>query len=111
MFDTTIELVGASVGTIEVESGQEGVLELVFVSGLTFPIEGPDGNPLRVPNGSYRFRLTRSQALEYFKQVSETAEALPEGSNLVVPTNAAEAERLTEQAEKIADATEGMKNG
>jgi len=111
MFDTTVELIGASVGSVDTEPGQEGVLELVLISGITFPIEGPDGNPLRVPSGSYRFRLSRGQALEYFKQVSETAEGLPEGSNLVVPSSPVEAEKVVKQAEKLADQTKDMKNG
>jgi len=112
MYDTTIDLVGASVGTIEVEAGSEGVLELVFVSGLTFPIEGPDGNPLRVPSGTYRFRLTRSQALEYFEKSVVAAEALPEGStsNLVIPSSPEEAKAAAKVAEKMADQTKDLKN-
>lgn len=101
MFDTTVELVGASVGNIEVEAGKEGVLELVFVSGMTFPIQGPDGNPLRVPSGTYRFQLTRSQALEYFEKATEAAEALPEGSNIVVPSSQDEVEKVAKTIEEI----------
>jgi len=103
MFDTTVELVGASVGTIDTDPGKEGVLELVFISGLTFPIEGPDGNPLRIPSGQYRFQLTRSQALEFFQKVDAAAKELPEGSNLVVPKNQEEVENITKTMEKIVD--------
>ena len=106
MFDTTVELVGASVGAINSEPGQEGALELVFVSGMTFPIQGPDGNPLRVPSGTYRFQLTRNQALEFFKKATDAAEELPKGSGLVVPTSSDEIEK----AAKAAEAVEGMKS-
>jgi hypothetical protein len=106
MFDTTVELIGASVGAVNVEAGKEGVLELVFVSGLTLPVEGPDGNPLRIPNGQYRFQLTRSQAIEFFKKATDAAEELPEGSNLVVPS----AEDV-KNAEKMADQIKDLKNG
>jgi hypothetical protein len=101
MFDTTVELVGASVGNIEVEAGKEGVLELVFVSGLTFPIQGPDGNPLRVPNGSYRFQLTKSQAQEFLQKAMDAAAELPEGSNIVVPTSDKEIEEVAKTMENI----------
>lgn len=102
MFDTTVELIGASVGTVDVEQGQEGVLELIFVGGLTFPIEGPDGQPLRVPNGTYRFRLTRSQAIEYFEKTVEAANELPEGSNLIVPS-ADDVKKAEQMADQIKD--------
>lgn len=101
MFDTTVELVGASVGTIDVQPGDEGILELVFVSGLTFPIQGPDGNPLRVPSGTYRFHLTRSQALEYFEKAVAAAEELPKGSDLVVPSSQAEVDEVAKTMEGI----------
>ena len=101
MFDTTVELVGASVGNIDVETGKEGVLELVFVSGMTFPIQGPDGNPLRVPSGTYRFQLTRSQALEYFEKATEAAKDLPEGSNIVVPSSQEEVDKVAQTIEEI----------
>jgi len=103
MFDTTVELVGASVGTIDVEPGKEGVLELIFVSGLTFPVKGPDDNPLRVPSGSYRFQLTRSQAIEYFEKALDAAKNLPEGSNIVVPAN-------QEEVDQVANVIEGIKS-
>jgi hypothetical protein len=101
MFDSTVELIGASVGAVETETGKEGVLELVLVSGLTFPIQGPDGNPLRVPSGQYRFQLTKSQALEFFNKVKETADDLPEGSNLVVPTSQDEVDKVAKTIEEI----------
>lgn len=101
MFDTTIELIGASVGEVNVDAGKEGVLELVFVGGLTFPIQGPDGNPLRVPSGQYRFQLTRSQALEFFSKVKEAADELPEGSNIVVPTSQDEVAKVAKTIEEI----------
>lgn len=101
MFDTTVELVGASVGNVEVEAGKEGVLELVFVAGMTFPIQGPDGNPLRVPSGSYRFQLTRSQALEFFQKATDAANELPEGSNIVVPTSQEEVDNVAKTIEEI----------
>jgi hypothetical protein len=100
MFDTTVELVGASVGNVEVDTGKEGVLELIFVSGLTFPIQGPDGNPLRVPSGQYRFQLTRSQALEFFEKATDAAKELPEGSNLVV-AEAGDVEKVAKTMEDI----------
>lgn len=100
MFDTTVELVGASVGNVEVETGKEGVLELIFVSGLTFPIQGPDGNPLRVPSGQYRFQLTRSQALEFFEKATDAAKELAEGSNLVV-AEAGDVEKVAKTMEDI----------
>jgi hypothetical protein len=84
MFDTTVELIGASVAPIEVGSGEEGALELSFVSGLTLPVQGPDGNPLRIPSGQYKFRLSKSQALEFFTKVKETADDLPKGSGIVI---------------------------
>ena len=102
MFDTTVELIGASVAPVEVETGNEGALELVFVSGLTLPVQGPDGNPLRIPSGQYRFQLTRSQVLEFFKKVDEVAQELPKGSGLVI------ADEKT--AEKVAKTIEDMKN-
>ena len=101
MFDTTIELVGASVGNVDVEAGKEGVLELVFVAGMTFPIQGPDGNPLRVPSGSYRFQLTRSQALEFFQKATDAANELPEGSNIVIPTSQDEVDKVAKTIEEI----------
>lgn len=101
MFDTTVELVGASVGNVDVEAGKEGVLELVFVAGMTFPIQGPDGNPLRVPSGSYRFQLTRSQALEFFQKATDAANELPEGSNIVVPTSQDEVDKVAKTIEEI----------
>lgn len=101
MFDTTVELVGASVGNVDVETGKEGVLELVFVAGMTFPIQGPDGNPLRVPSGSYRFQLTRSQALEFFQKATDAANELPEGSNIVVPTSQDEVDKVAKTIEEI----------
>ena len=100
MFDTTVELVGASVTPINVDAGKEGALELVFVSGLTFPIEGPDGNPIRVPSGQYRFQLTKSQALEFFKKVDEVAQELPKGSGLVIADEKA-VEKVAKTAEKL----------
>ena len=103
MFDTTVELVGASVGTVEVEQGKEGVLELIFISGLTFPVQGPDGNPLRVPSGSYRFQLTRSQALELIEKAKDAAESLPEGSNLVIPSSEEEVAQVAKTMEGIKD--------
>ena len=101
MFDSTIELVGASVGNVDVEAGKEGVLELVFVAGMTFPIQGPDGNPLRVPSGSYRFQLTRSQALEFFQKATDAANELPEGSNIVIPTSQDEVDKVAKTIEEI----------
>jgi hypothetical protein len=101
MFDTTVELVGASVGTVDTEPGKEGVLELVFISGLTFPIQGPDGNPLRVPSGQYKFQLTRSQAIEFFDKVKDAASELPEGSNIVVPTSSEDVEKVAKTIEEI----------
>jgi len=101
VFDSTIELVGASVGNVDVEAGKEGVLELVFVAGMTFPIQGPDGNPLRVPSGSYRFQLTRSQALEFFQKATDAANELPEGSNIVVPTSQDEVDKVAKTIEEI----------
>jgi hypothetical protein len=101
VFDTTVELVGASVGNVDVEAGKEGVLELVFVAGMTFPIQGPDGNPLRVPSGSYRFQLTRSQALEFFQKATDAANELPEGSNIVVPTSQDEVDKVAKTIEEI----------
>jgi len=101
MFDTTVELIGASVAPINVDAGKEGALELVFVSGLTFPIEGPDGNPIRVPSGQYRFQLTKSQVLEFFKKVDEIAQELPEGSNIIIPKNEAEVEKVAKTIEDI----------
>jgi hypothetical protein len=101
MIDSQIELVGASVNDIEVETGKEGVLELVFISGLTFPVQGPDGNPLRVPSGSYRFQLTRSQAIEYFEKALDAAKALPEGSSIVVPTSQDEVDKVAQTIEEI----------
>lgn len=101
MFDTTVELIGASVGEINVEPGQEGAIELIFVSGLTLPVAGNDGQPVRIPSGTYRFQLTRSQALEYFKKALESAEELPKGSGIVVPTSEAEVKQTAEQAEQI----------
>jgi hypothetical protein len=101
VFDTTVELVGASVGNVDVETGKEGVLELVFVAGMTFPIQGPDGNPLRVPSGSYRFQLTRSQALEFFQKATDAANELPEGSNIVVPTSQDEVDKVAKTIEEI----------
>lgn len=101
MFDTTVELVGASVGNVDVEAGKEGVLELVFVAGMTFPIQGPDGNPLRVPSGSYRFQLTRSQALEFFQKATDAANELPEGSNIVIPTSQDEVDKVAKTIEEI----------
>jgi len=101
VFDTTIELVGASVGNVDVEAGKEGVLELVFVAGMTFPIQGPDGNPLRVPSGSYRFQLTRSQALEFFQKATDAANELPEGSNIVIPTSQDEVDKVAKTIEEI----------
>ena len=100
MFDTTVELVGASVGNVEVEAGKEGVLELVFVSGLTFPVQGPDGNPLRIPSGQYRFQLTKSQATEFFQKATDAANELPEGSNLVV-AEAGDVEKVAKTMEEI----------
>jgi hypothetical protein len=94
-------LVGASVGNVDVEAGKEGVLELVFVAGMTFPIQGPDGNPLRVPSGSYRFQLTRSQALEFFQKATDAANELPEGSNIVVPTSQDEVDKVAKTIEEI----------
>ena len=84
MFDTTYELIGASVGEIEVDQGLEGVLELVFIPGITFPVAGPDGQPLRIPSGNVRFQLNRSQAIEFLKKATDAAEALPKGSGLVI---------------------------
>jgi hypothetical protein len=84
MFDTTYELMGASVGEVEVEAGKEGLLELVFVPGITFPVAGPDGQPLRIPSGNIRFQLTREQALEYFKKGIDAAETLPKGAGIVI---------------------------
>jgi hypothetical protein len=101
VFDTTVELVGASVGNVDVEAGKEGVLELVFVAGMTFPIQGPDGNPLRVPSGSYRFQLTRSQALEFFQKATDAANELPEGSNIVIPTSQDEVDKVAKTIEEI----------
>jgi len=101
VFDSTIELVGASVGNVDVEAGKEGVLELVFVAGMTFPIQGPDGNPLRVPSGSYRFQLTRSQALEFFQKATDAANELPEGSNIVIPTSQDEVDKVAKTIEEI----------
>lgn len=101
MFDTSVELIGASVAPVNVDTGQEGALELIFVSGLTFPIEGPDGGPLRIPNGQYRFRLTRDQALDFFKKVSEVAEELPKGSGLVVPSSNEEVEKVAKTMEQV----------
>lgn len=101
MFDTTVELIGASVGEINVEPGQEGALELVFVSGLTLPVAGNDGQPVRIPSGTYRFQLTRSQALEYFAKAVESAEALPKGSGIVVPSSEAEVQQTAKQAEQV----------
>jgi len=101
VFDTTVELVGASVGNVDVEAGKEGVLELVFVAGMTFPIQGSDGNPLRVPSGSYRFQLTRSQALEFFQKATDAANELPEGSNIVIPTSQDEVDKVAKTIEEI----------
>jgi hypothetical protein len=101
VFDTTVELVGASVGNVDVEAGKEGVLELVFVAGMTFPIQGPDGNTLRVPSGSYRFQLTRSQALEFFQKATDAANELPEGSNIVIPTSQDEVDKVAKTIEEI----------
>ena len=101
MFDTTVELIGASVGEINVEPGQEGALELIFVSGLTLPVSGNDGQPVRIPSGTYRFQLTRSQAIEYFKKAVEAAEELPKGSGIVVPTSEAEVEQTAKQVEQV----------
>jgi hypothetical protein len=101
MFDTTVELIGASVGEVNVDQGQEGVLELVFVSGLTLPVAGNDGQPVRIPSGTYRFQLTRSQALEYFQKAVDAAEGLPKGSDLVVPTSEAEVEEVAKTMEGI----------
>lgn len=101
MFDTTVELVGASVGAVDVEPGKEGILELVFVAGLTFPIQGPDGQPLRVPSGQYRFQLTKSQITEFFDKVKAAADELPEGSNLVVPSSQDEVEQVAKTIEEI----------
>lgn len=84
MFDTTYELIGASVGEIEVDQGLEGVLELVFIPGITFPIAGQDGQPLRIPSGNVRFQLNRSQAIEFLTKAMDAAEALPKGSGLVI---------------------------
>ena len=84
MFDTTYELVGASVGEIAVDPGKEGILEFVFIPGLTFPIAGPDGQPLRVPTGSVRFQISREQAIEFCKKAIDAAEALPKGSGIVI---------------------------
>jgi len=101
MFDTTVELVGASVGAINVDPGKEGMLELVFVSGITFPVQGPDGNPLRVPSGQYRFQLTRSQILEFCQKAIDAAEELPEGSNIVIPTSNDEVEKTAKTIEEV----------
>jgi hypothetical protein len=101
MFDTTVELVGASVGAINVDPGKEGMLELVFVSCITFPVQGPDGNPLRVPSGQYRFQLTRSQILEFCQKAIDAAEELPEGSNIVIPTSNDEVEKTAKTIEEV----------
>ena len=101
MFDTTVELVGASVGPIDVDPGKEGMLELVFVSGITFPIAGPDGNPLRVPSGQYRFQLSRSQVIEFCQKAIDAAEELPEGSNIVIPTSNDEVEKIAKTIDKV----------
>ena len=100
MFDTTYELMGASVGEVEVEAGKEGLLELVFVPGITFPVAGPDGQPLRIPSGNVRFQLTREQALEYFKKGIEAAEGLPKGSGIVV-ADAGTANKMAKTLEEI----------
>ena len=68
---------------------------------MTFPIQGPDGNPLRVPSGSYRFQLTRSQALEFFQKATDAANELPEGSNIVVPTSQEEVDKVAKTIEEI----------
>lgn len=107
MFDTTVELIGASVGEITAEAGQEGALELIFVSGLTLPVAGNDGQPVRIPSGTYRFQLTRSQALEYFQKAIETAEELPKGSGIVVPTSEADVQQTAKQVEQIEKFKEG----
>jgi hypothetical protein len=101
MFDTSIELIGASVAPLDTDPGAEGLLELSFVSGLTLPVQGPDGNPLRIPSGQYRFTLSRSQALEFFKKVEETASDLPEGSNIVVPTSQEEVDKVAKTIQEI----------
>lgn len=101
MFDTSYELVGASVNEVTVDTGQEGVLELTFIAGLTFPIAGPDNNPLRVPTGQIRFQLTRSQAIEFCEKAIAAAEDLPKGSNIVVADE--------KQADQVAKTLEGIK--
>jgi hypothetical protein len=101
MFDTSVELIGASVSPLESNPGAEGLLELSFVSGLTLPVQGPDGNPLRIPSGQYRFTLSRSQALEFFNKVQETANDLPEGSNIVVPTSQEEVDKVAKTIQEI----------
>jgi len=101
MFDSTVELVGASVNPMEVDPGKEGILELIFVSGLTFPIQGPDGNPLRVPSGQYRFQLSRSQVLEFCQKAMDAAQELPEGSNIVVPSSQEEVNKVAKTIEEI----------
>lgn len=107
MFDTTVELIGASIGEVNVEPGQEGAIELIFVSGLTLPVAGNDGQPVRIPSGTYRFQLTRSQAIEYFSKAIESAEELPKGSGIVVPTSEADVQRAAEQIEQIENLKEG----
>jgi hypothetical protein len=101
MFDTSVELIGASVAPLDTDTGAEGLLELSFVSGLTLPVQGPDGNPLRIPSGQYRFTLSRSQALEFFNKVQETANDLPEGSNIVVPTSQEEVDKVAKTIQEI----------
>lgn len=107
MFDTTVDLIGASVGEINIEPGQEGALELIFVSGLTLPVAGNDGQPVRIPSGTYRFQLTRSQAIEYFKKALEAAEELPKGAGIVVPTSEAEVEQTAKRVEQVEKFKEG----
>lgn len=105
-FDTTVNVVGTSIGVPTEEhlaAGAPPALEIAIKIGQQLPFSAGDGQPPVVAElGTIRFGLNQDTAVEFFEQGLEAAKKLPVKPKLDIATNL---DGVEEAAKKISAIT------
>jgi hypothetical protein len=106
MFDITLQAVGLDVAAPDeeaLEAGAPPLLNYIIVAGQMLPIQGPDGQPVRIPAAQLRFALPKDVSLDFAQIIADQADKLPDlkESDLIIANNLQGVEGLAKQMEDI----------
>lgn len=104
-FDATLTVGGLDVAVPNEDAIQNGIkphVQVVLEVVQPLPLaQGPGQPPVLAHFGTIKFHLGRDQAVEFFKLGLETAEKLPQESQLEIATDLSAAEQAAEALKRM----------